>query len=77
MEQEDLTNITQILNEEQLGENGPVRILVQGHKRFNLNVDNCNHPSLFFGGFFAPCSCCLCKTGTGTNCIVADSSFFY
>ena len=30
VEQEDLENITQILNEEQLGEGGPVRILVQG-----------------------------------------------
>ena len=30
VEQEDLKNITQILSEEQLGEDGPVRILVQG-----------------------------------------------
>ena len=36
VEQEDLKNITQILNEEQLGECGPVRILVQGQ---NQNVD--------------------------------------
>ena len=32
VEQEDLKNMTQILSEEQLGENGPVRILVQGNK---------------------------------------------
>ena len=30
VEQEDLKNITQILSEEQLGKDGPVRILVQG-----------------------------------------------
>ena len=30
VEQEDLKNITQILSEEQLGEEGPVRILIQG-----------------------------------------------
>ena len=30
VEEEDMKNITQILSEEQLGENGPVRILVQG-----------------------------------------------
>ena len=30
VEQEDLKNITQILSEEQLGEEGPVTILVQG-----------------------------------------------
>ena len=41
VEQEDLKNITQILNEEQLGEDGPVRILVQGtcsdSLKFELN----------------------------------------
>ena len=30
VEREDLKNITQILSEEQLGDDGPVRILVQG-----------------------------------------------
>ena len=30
VEQRDLENITKILNEEELGESGPVRILVQG-----------------------------------------------
>ena len=34
VEQEDLKNITQILSEEQLGEDGPVRILVQGTIEF-------------------------------------------
>ena len=32
VEQEDMKNITQILSEEQLGEDGHVRILVQGDK---------------------------------------------
>ena len=38
VEQEDLKNITQILSEEQLGEGGPVRILVQGKGPFTLSV---------------------------------------
>ena len=39
VEQEDLKNITQILNEEQLGEDGPVRILVQGNYSDLLNFE--------------------------------------
>ena len=34
VEREDLKNITQILSEEQLGEDGPVRILVQGQNQY-------------------------------------------
>ena len=36
VEQEDLEDITRILNEEQLGDGGPVRILVQGKSNSTL-----------------------------------------
>ena len=36
VEQEDLENITKILNEQELGESGPVRILVQGRSPIKI-----------------------------------------